>query len=150
MHKLQPQEALELYLDKRCTGNTATQTIQSHKSRLSIFVDWCSENNIQYMSDVSGITIHRYRTHRADTINTVTLKKQLHTLRVFLRFCAKLDVADSELHEKVDSVELAAGEGSRNRSLTPERARNILITDTSTPTSNSGRFLVVETSSHSV
>lgn len=42
LEPIEPQQALELYLTDR-RGELRESTIRSHRSRLSIFIDWCRE-----------------------------------------------------------------------------------------------------------
>lgn len=127
MHDATPAEAVELYLDERETEDVAALTLQSHRSRLSFFIEWCEgEGNIESMQDVTGLDIHKWRSWRSKQISKVTLKTHLDTLRVFLRFCERLELVDEGLADKVDSIALSRGEDARDVMLEADTAREML------------------------
>jgi len=92
LQPLAPEAAVDLYLDSR-RDEVTSETLNSHRYRLKMFVEWCEENSITNMNDLSGRDPHAYRVDRLDDgdLNPVTLRGQLSTLRAFLRFCASVD-----------------------------------------------------------
>lgn len=127
MHDATPTETVELYLDDR-RGNISQATLSSHRSRLSFWTQFCAEKDIESMQDVTGLTIHKYKAWRRDVndINRVTLKTQLDTLRVYLRFCARIETVDENLPDKVDSIALSKGENSKSDMLGSDYANEML------------------------
>jgi integrase len=80
------------------------------------------------MQDVTGLTIHKYKTWRrsVNDINRVTLQTQLDTLRVYLRFCVRIETVEENLPDKVDSIALSKGEDARDVMLEAEYASEML------------------------
>lgn len=131
MHDLEPigpNDALELYLTDR-RGHLSDSTIRSHRSRLSTFIDWCiEEEGLENLNDLTGRTIHRYKIWRRDegNINTVTLKTQIDTVRVFIKWLETIEGCPPDLHAKVKSPSLSADENTRNVELHTEDAEQAL------------------------
>ncbi|WP_277554874.1 tyrosine-type recombinase/integrase [Halobaculum limi] len=125
-HDVTPREAVELYLQDRKTGTAAEATVYSHQSRLSFFIEWCEEADIESMSELSGLHIHQYRSWRADGIEPLTLKASLDTLKVFLRFCGRIELVDEGLHTKIEAIRVPKGERSKEDMLDADLAQDIL------------------------
>ncbi|MDZ5810569.1 tyrosine-type recombinase/integrase [Halorubrum sp. AD140] len=129
MEDIEPTEAVRMYLaDKQ--PELAQSTIYSHRSRLSHFTEWCAgEGDIKLLSELDPIDCHRYKQWRRDEhdINNVTLKTQLDTLRVFLRWADEtIDAAKNDISEAVLSPALSDGDNERDVMLDPEAAQAIL------------------------
>lgn len=121
-----PAEALELYLTERTAEGLSDSTIYSHENRLSKFIDWCDETGVESMSEIDGLSIHQFRAWRSEGIKKVTLKTQLDTLRVFIRFCERVEIVEEDLAEKIPSIELSKAENSSDTMLDADRASHIL------------------------
>lgn len=69
---------MDLYLNHR-RDELSDETHQSHKYRLKMFVEWCQEEGITNMNDLSGRDLHAYRVHRREEggLKPVTLQGQL-------------------------------------------------------------------------
>jgi integrase len=129
MEDIEPTEAVEMYIaDKQ--PELAQATIYSHRSRLSHFTEWCAgEGDIKFLSELDPINCHRYKQWRRDEhdINNVTLKTQLDTLRVFLRWADEtINAAKTDISEAVLSPALSDGDNERDVMLDPEAAQAIL------------------------
>ena len=90
LEPLIPREALTLY-EKSRESELAEQTLQSHGYRITRFIEWCDENGIDNMNDVGGRDVQRFKISRSDEVNTTTLKSNMDTLRVWIRFCEGID-----------------------------------------------------------
>lgn len=92
LEPITPEDAFELYLKEK-KSEVATSTLQSHKSRLQYFLDWCDKEGITNLNDLSGRDIHRYRLWRRDDgdLAPASEKTQMDTIRVFIRFCESID-----------------------------------------------------------
>lgn len=122
---LSPREARGLYLDDRET-DVSNATLRSHKSRLGHFIDWCREEDITLMNELDGLDLHRYKIWRKEDINKVTLKTQLDTLRVFLRWCEGIGIVEEDLHTSVVSPSLDKGDNQREEMVDSDTAEAIL------------------------
>lgn len=114
-----------MYLADKQT-NSAEATVRSHKSRLGHFIDWCDENNIENLNTLSGRDLHLYKLWRQEDINKVTLKTQLDTLRVFIRFCEGIDGVRQDLSQAVKSPKLEDGDNQREVIVEQDQAEQIL------------------------
>ncbi|WP_121744795.1 site-specific integrase [Natronorubrum halophilum] len=127
LEPIDPKTAVELYLAER-EAEAAESTIRSHGARLSHFVRWCGERDIDNLNDLTGRKLHEYRLCRRNDgdLKKTTLKTQMDTLRVFVRFLGTIDGVDQDLHEKVRSPDLRPGEGVREVMLDQEQAEAVL------------------------
>ncbi|GGN98749.1 tyrosine-type recombinase/integrase [Halomicroarcula sp. S1AR25-4] len=123
---LDPATAKQMYLDDR-RNELADATIQSHGYRLTQFVDWCELDGIENLNELSGRDIHRFRVDRRneDDLARATMKGQLATLRIFLRFCVSIDGVEPGLDEKIILPRTTA-EDARDELVSADRAQEIL------------------------
>jgi len=126
LQEISPEVARKIYLDQR-RDEVSRQTLQTHRYRIDKFVEWCQENGIKSMADVSGIDLHEYRvSRREDGLKTVSLQGQLSTIRQFLRICATVEAVDENLHEKILLPSVSKGEISNDELLETPRAHDAL------------------------
>jgi integrase len=78
------------------------------------------------MQDFDGRCIIQDRNWRGDDLSTDSLKSQLDTLRVFLKFCSKLGCVEQDLHELINTRQLATQTNSRDEYIDSDRAEEIL------------------------
>lgn len=123
---LAPREAMQMYLDER-RHELAEATLQSHRYRLKQFVQWCEQDGIDNLNEFSGRDFHRFRVKRReeDELATASMKGQLATLRMFLRFCATIDAVQPGLDDKI-ILPTTTLEDARDELLTAERAQKVL------------------------
>ena len=120
-----PAEAVEWYLADR-EPELTEKTLQNQRYRLEQFLAFCSDNEIEDMSRLTGRDIHRYRVWASRDIETVTLRGYLQTLRVFLEFCAAIDAVEPGMRERVQIPEVDPEDEARNEHLEADRAEAIL------------------------
>jgi integrase len=127
LESITPTEAREMYLAQR-QDEVAEETLQSHKYRLKPFVQWCEQEGITNLNNLTSRSLHEYRLWRKEDgdLNTVSLRTQLSTLRVFIRFLESIDGVEQGLHEKMLVPTVEQGEGARNRMLEADEAEAIL------------------------
>lgn len=118
-----PSRALDLYLDTRET-EVSESTLRSHRYRLQHFVRWAEQRCVDTMESLDGKDLHEYRLWRRDDgdLNTVSLHTQLSTLRVFLKFCERIEIVDNGLFDRLVIPTLADGEDQRETILASEHA----------------------------
>lgn len=126
LEPLDPATARDMYLDER-RSELADETIQSHAYRLKQFVQWCDQDGLENLNNLSGRDIHRFRVKRRneDDLATATMKGQLATLRMYLRFCASVDAVEPGLDEKI-ILPTTTAEDARDELIDSERAAAIL------------------------
>jgi hypothetical protein len=139
LEPLTPTDALEWYLDEKQT-TAAASTVRSHRSCLGHFLRWCDAESVDNLNTLTGRGLHRYKVWRRDEgdLNAVTVKTQMDTLRVFIRWCEHVDGVEPDLSEKVLSPTLSDGENASDVLLDGETAAAVL--DYPTPTSTPARL----------
>ena len=120
-----PAEAVEWYLAERDPELTE-KSLQNHRYRLSQFLEFCDEHEIDDLNPLTGRDLHRFRVWRNEDIKTVTLRGELQTLRVFLEFCAAIDAVEPGLRERVHLPEIDPMDEARDEHLATDRAETIL------------------------
>lgn len=123
---LEPRTAKSMYLEER-KHEIADSTLRSHDFRLKQFVGWCESDGIKNLNELSGRDIHRFRVKRRneDDLATASMKGQLATLRIFLRFCASIDAVQPGLDEQIILPKTTA-EDARDEMLDSHRAEEVL------------------------
>jgi site-specific recombinase XerD len=122
-----PDEALELYLESR-EGDCRQSTLDSHRSRLKQFVSWCAMNDVETLDTLGGRDLVDFKNWRRDdgNLEPASVKTQMDTLGVFLRFCGDVEIVPENLHEKVQSTTLSDGDDVRSVILEHDEAASIL------------------------
>jgi site-specific recombinase XerC len=79
------------------------------------------------LNDLTGRAVRRFRIWRSSQgVSRVTLKSNLDTLRVFVRWCESIDAVTEGLHDKIQSPRLKRGENERTRHIDSDTAEKIL------------------------
>jgi len=127
LEPIEPREALDLYLTEKET-DCADSTVYAHKSRLGHFLRWCDEEGIDNLNVLTGRKLHEYRLWRREDgdLTKVTMKTQMDTLRVFVRWLESIDAVEQDLSTKVLSPKVTPEENSRDVMLEQERAHEII------------------------
>lgn len=121
-----PADAVSMYINDR-ESELAAETIRSHKSRLTHWIEYCSETGIDTLDELEPLQVHQYKTWRKDRdeINHVTLKTQLDTLRVHLKWGERLQIVPDGISDAVISPSLSSDD-TRDEMLDPEVGEAIL------------------------
>jgi len=93
---------------------------------LKRFLEWSDREDIDDMNDVTGRDLQRFKMFRKQEVNDVTLKSQMDTLRVFVRFCESIDGCIDGLSESINSPSLADADTRGTDVLGAEKAEAIL------------------------
>ena len=94
---LSPREAADRFLSRR-QQRQAEETVRSYAHRLSHFVEWCEEQEIEQMREVGGWEIDEYRHYReSDDVSPSTVKSAMVSLKQLLEFCERIEVADEDV-----------------------------------------------------
>jgi len=132
LEQISPSEAVAMYHDAM-RDEHAESTRRSSKHRLRAFLQFCDEEGIENLNDLSGRDLYRYRIWRREgqgdgrePIKLVTLKGQLATLRSFLQFAGDIDAVPQDLFEQLTLPAMTNGEDVSESTLKPERAIEIL------------------------
>lgn len=127
LEPLDPGTGMKLYLDHKAT-NCTDSTVQNHRYRMKPFVQWCGEQGIDNLNDLSGRDIQEYRLWRSENedINALTLRMQMSTLRVFLKWAGSMEAVPEDLYTKVMVPRVKRSERQRDEMLDAEDAKEIL------------------------
>jgi site-specific recombinase XerD len=127
LEPIAPAEAKEMYLAQR-RDEVAESTLQGHHYRLKPFVQWCESTDLTNLNDLTARALHEYRLHRKDKdeLSKVTLRTQLSTIRVFVKFLESIDGVEQGLHDKMLIPSMDAGEDTRDRMLEHDSAEAML------------------------
>jgi site-specific recombinase XerD len=98
---LSPREAVERWLGT-LRRDLADATVRDYGYRLRQFVQWSEDQGIDSMRELDGWTLDEYQNHRRKRIAAVTLSNELTTLRQFLRYCERIEIAPEDIHEKIE------------------------------------------------
>ena len=132
LEPLDPETAVEMYVTAR-QDELSEATINAQEYRLEAFLQWCREDGIENLNELSGRDMYAYRVWRREghgedrgEIAPVTLRGQMATIRAFLGFAAEVDAVSEGLKEKVP-LPIVSGSGQvSDTTLDPERANEIL------------------------
>jgi integrase len=128
LEPMDPREAFELFLDHKAT-ECAKATVRNYKYRMQYFVQWCEEEGIDNLNELSGRDIQRYRLWRQEEmteLNTLTLRNHLCSLRVFLQWCGSIEAVEPNLYDKIVIPKVGHGERKRDAILRTDTAKEIL------------------------
>ena len=132
LEPLTPDQAIEMYLDARQDELTEA-TLDGQTYRLDAFEQFCEEEGIDNLNDLSGRDLYAYRVWRREgqgedrePIEPITLRGQLATLRSLLRFAAEVDAVPEDLRTKVPLPSVSGAAGVSDSTLEPDRADAIL------------------------
>ncbi|GGL58051.1 tyrosine-type recombinase/integrase [Halocalculus aciditolerans] len=123
---LTPREAVNRYVDRRRPEST-DHSAKTYWYRLKQFVEWCEENGIERVSELSGWTFENYETARAgDGVANVTLNGEMGDVRLFVRYLERIEAVDEGLSEKVHVPSVSPDEESSDVKLDTPEARALL------------------------
>nr|WP_284438539.1 tyrosine-type recombinase/integrase [Halomicroarcula laminariae] len=132
MEPLAPDQTIEMYLDARKDELTEA-TLDGQTYRLDAFEQFCAEEGIENLNDLSGRDLYAYRVWRREgqgrdrePIEPITLRGQLATLRSLLRFAAEVDAVPEDLRTKVPLPSVSGAAGVSDTTLEPDRVNAIL------------------------
>jgi site-specific recombinase XerD len=127
LEPLDPETGMRLYLDHKATDCTKS-TVQNHRYRMKPFVEWCEEQGIDNLNALSGRDIQQYRLWRSERndINALTLRMQMSTLRVFLKWAGSMEAVPENLYTKVMVPRVDRRERQRDEMLDADEAKTIL------------------------
>jgi len=127
LEPIAPAEAKEMFLAQR-RDEVAEATLQGYHYRLKPFVKWCEQEDVTNLNELTARSLHEYRLWRKEDgdLKTITLKGQLSTLRVFVKFLASIDGVEQGLHDKMLIPSVEDEEAVSNSILEAERAEQVL------------------------
>ena len=127
LEPLAPSEAKEMFLAER-RGQVAERTVQADDYRLRHFIAWMKQEEIDNTNDLTGRILHKFRLWRKEDgdLNKVSLRTQLKSLRVFIKWCESIDAVEEGLHEKILLPSPSKEEERREETLRTGQAEEVL------------------------
>ncbi|WP_248515052.1 tyrosine-type recombinase/integrase [Salinarchaeum laminariae] len=102
LESIEPAEAVEMWLDHQ-RSTRADSTIQTYSYRLSPFVEWCEQEEIDDLNQLGSRDVFRYESHRrAEDLTITTLNNQIGTLKLFLGFCERINAVEEGFPQKIE------------------------------------------------
>lgn len=125
LEPLSPAEGVQLYLEDR-KPEVVTSTLHEHRSRLDRFLEFCDNQDISDMREVTSRTAHEYKTWRGDQVAPTTLKFEIRTFRQFLAFCEDMNGVSEGVANKVSIPKVDPAAEVRNVKIEESEAEDIL------------------------
>ncbi len=114
-----------MYLHER-EPELAVKTVENIRNHLGHFTEWCDQEEIDDMTELTGRTLHEYRLWRQDGIAQTTLSINLSSLRKFIRWCEGIDAVDDGLADKVILPSRNRADEARDTMLAADDAEQML------------------------
>jgi site-specific recombinase XerD len=125
LEPMTPEEGVRRFLDSRAES-VRDSTWNNDETRLGHFLDWCAQEGVDDLTDLTGRALGDFVAWRRDQVAPITLQKQLSSVRMALRMWADQEAVADGLAEKLHSPELPDGAESRDSFLDADRARRAL------------------------
>lgn len=102
MEPISPEKAVDWYLEHR-HDELRDATRRTHKSGLSIFLDWATERGVDNLNELTGRELMAFKTWRKSEsdLNTVSLNGTLAVVQRFLKFCETIEAIEEGLAERI-------------------------------------------------
>lgn len=125
---MEPQQAVDEYIESRKYSDTAKATIQNYTYRLKRFVEFCDRVGIEDIGDVTGRTAEKYKQARLKNseVNAYTVEQQLRTFRLFVRWCEASDLITNGVSDKLVIPQVDGENKVRNEAIDAERAEELV------------------------
>lgn len=124
-------EGIKLFREEISGYTPGTQA--NYASVLRYLSNWCLVEEIENLNDLTARQLLEYRTWRQHdatpkgrSLKKSSLKSQMDKVRVFVRFCERINVVRPGLHQAITAIRLTDGEGVRRTILSSKRASEIL------------------------
>lgn len=136
---LSPREARDRWLDKLRVSKTES-TVSSYHYRTKHFVEWCEDEGITSIAALSGWDMESFETERRrQGLAPISLSKEMGTLKNLIEYCARIELVDDALPEKVDPPDVPRDAQVDETRLTPEDAAALLTFYEETPAARHSR-----------
>ena len=123
---VEPDIAVSDFMKER-KGEVSDSTHRNYKYTLELLVDWCERNDIEYVNSLDGYKLKQFKTWRQDhDIGKVTLRNNLSTIRVFIKWCEDAELLPPNLHDRIAMPNLSEDEQADDTMLSTERVEHTL------------------------
>lgn len=123
---IEPDQAVEDFLTER-SEEVSRASLRNYRYALEELVRFCDDRGIEYINEINPYHLKQYKIRRRESgIKEVTLKNNLSTLRVFLRWCAQAGLVEEGMAEMVQLPQLDARQRSSDVMLRLTEVEDIL------------------------
>jgi site-specific recombinase XerD len=119
-------DAVKRYL-RRMRRDKADSTVQTYRLDLRQFVQWCEAEEIERVSELSGLDLELFQDDRAADLEPASLENQMGLLKRFIKFCEDIGAAPDGLHDTVHVPRASVQEQSSDEKLSTEDATDLLL-----------------------
>lgn len=124
--ELSVREVYKMFLDAKQLDYTA-ETLRDYETRLRQFVEWCDDEDIESMAELSGLHLEQFRLYRqGQGLAPTTMKGQMNSLKIWLEYAASIDAVDEMLPYKVNIPKLDQHEETDDTLLETEDAQALI------------------------
>ncbi|ELZ16807.1 integrase family protein [Haloterrigena salina JCM 13891] len=121
-----PKQAVEDFLAER-EGEVSKASHRNYKYALKELLRFCENQGIEEVGEIHGYHLKQYKLRRrGQGIKEVTLKNNLSTLRVFLRWCEQAELLERGTAELVQLPKLDEDDRVSDDTLSQDRVEDIL------------------------
>lgn len=124
--KIEPEQAVEDFLAEK-KDEVAFSSWRNYKYPLKQFIEFCDGRDLEYMNEVNGYDLKKFKLQRRATdIKEVTLKNNLSTLRTFIGWCEEAQAVEQGLNELIQLPDLDSEQASNDEFLKLEHIEGLL------------------------
>lgn len=122
--ELTVRAARDRFLEE-CRIDSTEQTVRSYQNRLTRFVEWCEDNEVETVADLSGWLLDEYRRSLGED-SPVTVKGKMMAVKQLIGYLERIEAVEEDLEEKVPTPSLSAEDERSNVKLAPDAAIALL------------------------
>ena len=123
---VEPYVAVQDFLKER-KEEVRKSSHRNYQYALQRLVEFCANQEIEYINNITGYDLKQFKlARREDGIKEVTLKNNLSTIRVFLRWCAQAELVEEGTAEMVQLPPLDRNDRTDDTVLSLDRVENVL------------------------
>lgn len=127
LQPMPPEEGVNRYLEHK-GPELRESSMQNARHRLSVFLEWCEEAEVENLNDLTGRSLADFVAWRREDVAAITLQKQLSSVCEALRYWADLEAVEDGLAERLHAPKVPDGSEARDEHLEAGRAESLLRT----------------------
>lgn len=132
LEPLTPADGVEQFLTHKKT-EIRPQTVDEYRGKLEHVLDYCDQNGIENLNDLTGRDIKDFAWYRREetgsqdgSLSAKTIRDDMYLLRDLLRYLGDIEAVPRDLYRKIDIPSLDDQDGVRDIHLERDRVEMIL------------------------
>ena len=128
MHGLQPltpHDGVQYYLDDRRSEVTKS-TLYEHTTRLNRFLEWCDQENIENLNELTSRRCRDYKNHRQEQVAPTTLENEMRTFRLAVKTWEQIQGVGEGLSKNIKVPTAKKSEKVRELKIESDQAEAIM------------------------